>query len=663
MLSRVSNREEDSMNNEPTLSGKTIIGLINPPPDIRTIVDKTARFVAKNGVDFENKIREKEAKNPKFNFLSITDPYHAYYKKMVYDFSEGRVEAPKVPQAVKEHVKKAEFVPSAPPPAYEFSADPSTINAYDLDLIRLVALFVARNGRQFLTQLMTREARNYQFDFLKPAHCNFTYFTKLVEQYQKVLVPATNVVNQLLDDASNKKRLLEDINYRVSWEKHQKGLKDREEAEAEKERMAYAQIDWHDFVVVQTVDFQPGDSSQLPPLCTPKDVGARILLEARNEMQKAAAEMQEMDMEESDSEDEDVGDKTAPESSFTAPLPPTKQKDVIVRDYDPKRNQPTTQKKAVENWIISPLTGERIPSDKLAEHVRYNTVDSQYKEDRDRHIGERSTEEPVLALGADISRNLGQFAERRTDIFGVGGEQTMIGKKLGEEDNSQQGQSNKLIWDGTEETRDMITRAVQNQVTIDQQINEIHRQHGFIADPSKEKIGAQQQLPRHQTTQGNVTITQGIANLPGQMPWPGGPGGPPMGMMPPGGQGLPPHMRPPMEFGGGGPPAKRARTEEDLEPEEEWLKKVNGTIELIVQLPQAPENGMDGSFVQFSVQVTAPMSELKQQIQDRYGMGIGKQKLLSEGFFVKDNLSAAYYNLHNRSLIVLQVKERGGKKK
>lgn len=119
-------------------------------------------------------------------------------------------------------------------------------------------------------------------------------------------MPSTNVVAQLQDDATNKKRLIEDINYRVSWEKHQKGLKDREEAEAEKERQAYASIDWHDFVVVQTVDFQPGDTSQLPPLCTPKDVGARILLEARNEMQKAAAEMQEMDMEESDSDDEDA---------------------------------------------------------------------------------------------------------------------------------------------------------------------------------------------------------------------------------------------------------------------------------------------------------------------------------------------------------------------
>jgi hypothetical protein len=54
------------------------------------------------------------------------------------------------------------------------------------DLIRVTALFVARNGRKFLTQLMNREVRNYQFDFLKPQHSNFQYFTTLVEQYTKV---------------------------------------------------------------------------------------------------------------------------------------------------------------------------------------------------------------------------------------------------------------------------------------------------------------------------------------------------------------------------------------------------------------------------------------------------------------------------------------------
>ncbi|KAG0467354.1 hypothetical protein HPP92_018934 [Vanilla planifolia] len=32
------------------------IGIIHPPPDIRTIIDKTANFVAKNGPDFERRI-------------------------------------------------------------------------------------------------------------------------------------------------------------------------------------------------------------------------------------------------------------------------------------------------------------------------------------------------------------------------------------------------------------------------------------------------------------------------------------------------------------------------------------------------------------------------------------------------------------------------------
>ena len=113
--------------------------------------------------------------------------------------------------------------------------------------------------------------------------------------------------------------------YRVDWQRHQKRIKEREEAEAEKERQAYAQvgqfwiffekmlffvhtaksgiaaaplpeksccsrwfltaslfswirfeiffdslnerilqIDWHDFVVVQTVDFQPNETGKRP---------------------------------------------------------------------------------------------------------------------------------------------------------------------------------------------------------------------------------------------------------------------------------------------------------------------------------------------------------------------------------------------------------------
>jgi len=61
-------------------------GLIYPPPDIRQIVDKTASFVARNGIQFESKIKSDERSNTKFAFLNESDPYHAYYR-MKIDFT------------------------------------------------------------------------------------------------------------------------------------------------------------------------------------------------------------------------------------------------------------------------------------------------------------------------------------------------------------------------------------------------------------------------------------------------------------------------------------------------------------------------------------------------------------------------------------------------
>lgn len=54
------------------------------------IVDKTASFVARNGPEFEARIRQNELGNPKFNFLSSGDPYHAYYRHKVNEFREGK---------------------------------------------------------------------------------------------------------------------------------------------------------------------------------------------------------------------------------------------------------------------------------------------------------------------------------------------------------------------------------------------------------------------------------------------------------------------------------------------------------------------------------------------------------------------------------------------
>ncbi|KAI1701779.1 pre-mRNA splicing factor PRP21 like protein domain-containing protein [Ditylenchus destructor] len=695
---RVSNREEDSLNTEPSMSGKNIVGMIIPPPDIRTIVDKTALFVARNGIDFENKIKEREASNVRFNFLSPTDPYHAYYKQKVLEHETGvastttEVSKLHIPEAVREHIQKAEFIPRNPPKPFEFTADPSTINAFDLDLIRLTALFVARNGRQFLTQLMNREVRNYQFDFLKPQHSNFQYFTKLVEQYTKVIIPAKNVVEEIRENSTHQK-LMADVRYRVGWEKHQKAIKDRENAEIEQERLAYSQIDWHDFVVVQTVDFQPSETLNLPPLCSPKDVGARILLQQRTEAAKAAQDSVAMDMDsESDEEaEEDHEQQNKPRAAYevTQPAPAAPSAgNVVIRDYDPKASRKVPVNKAVsEKYIISPLTNERIPADKLQEHVRYNTVDPQYKEQRDREQMERQDEDPTNASGTEISRNIAKLAERRTDIFGVGAagaEQTIIGKKLGEEERMAPRADAKTIWDGQQSTIDATTRAAQQQVTIDQQISEIHKQHGYgaagSADPNK-TLGPKGSgtIPPPPSTTGVVTNVAKILPMTTPSGMPGHPHGmgmpphhgmmPPHGMvpnpfLPPAAMAMPPHGMPPQYEDPNMPPSKRFRVEEAaLEPEDLWLRKYSGQIGVNVATPQTTEWNLEGKTFKVSLDMSSMVTALKSLIQEETGMPASKQKLVYEGHFMKDNFTLAYYNVMNHGTVQLQLKERGGRKK
>lgn len=141
---------------------------------------------------------------------------------------------------------------------------------------------------------------------------------------------------------------------------------------------------------------------------------------------------------------------------------------VTVREYDPKAARDKAAAKSAEKWIISPLTGERVPADRLADHMRllcppfpalssltrrlswprYNTVDSQYYEKREREREAADAKAPVYAPGVDISSNIKAFAERRSDIFGVGEKgaaQTIIGKRIDEEDRDRERESERFI--------------------------------------------------------------------------------------------------------------------------------------------------------------------------------------------------------------------------
>ena len=63
---------------------------------------------------------------------------------------------------------------------------------------------MARNGKGFLTDLATREARSVEFNFLKPTHSLFGFFTALCDAYSRVLLPPANTEAALRKDATDR---------------------------------------------------------------------------------------------------------------------------------------------------------------------------------------------------------------------------------------------------------------------------------------------------------------------------------------------------------------------------------------------------------------------------------------------------------------------------
>ncbi|KAF4792756.1 Splicing factor 3A subunit 1 [Turdus rufiventris] len=728
---------------EEAAPAKPVVGIIYPPPEVRNIVDKTASFVARNGPEFEARIRQNEINNPKFNFLNPNDPYHAYYRHKVSEFKEGKAQEPsaaipkvmqqqqsaqqQLPQKVQAQVIQETVVPKEPPPEFEFIADPPSISAFDLDVVKLTAQFVARNGRQFLTQLMQKEQRNYQFDFLRPQHSLFNYFTKLVEQYTKILIPPKGLLLKLKKEAENPKEVLDQVYYRVEWAKFQERERKKEEEEKEKERVAYAQIDWHDFVVVETVDFQPNEQGNFPPPTTPEELGARILIQERYEKFGESEEVEmEVESDEEDekqekteeppaqldqdtqvqdmdegSDDEDEGQKVPPppETPMPPPLPPTPDQVIVRKDYDPKASKPLPPAPAPDEYLVSPITGEKIPASKMQEHMRIGLLDPRWLEQRDRSIREKQSDDEVYAPGLDIESSLKQLAERRTDIFGV--EETAIGKKIGEEEI--QKPEEKVTWDGHSGSMARTQQAAQANITLQEQIEAIHKAKGLVPeDDSKEKIGPSKpneipQPPPPSSASNPPASAQPITSVPRPptMPPPVRAAvvsavpvmpRPPMTSvvrLPPGSviaTPMPPIIHTPrinvVPMPPSAPPIMSPRPPPMIVPTAFVPAPPVAPVPSPAPMPPVhPPPPMEDEPVSKKLKSEDSLipeeeflrrnkvSVIKVKIHEATGMPAGKQKLQYEGIFIKDSNSLAYYNMTSGSLIHLALKERGGRKK
>ncbi|KAK4980947.1 hypothetical protein LTR28_011346 [Elasticomyces elasticus] len=217
-------------------------GVVRPPKEIRNIIEKTAGYVTRNGPAFEDRMRTRANLNDqKLSFLHATNRYNSFNNWRLSEVKTGRGTAP---------------------PEFELSARMPNINALDLDVVKLTVLFVAKNRKNWTTQLSQREAGNYQSNFLRPQHTRF-----LVGDTEKDSRLQKKRIAELQRNTKDRFHLSQRAKQRAEWVKHVEAQEvQKEEVVVEAEKLVFAQIDWHAFVVIETVLFtEADDATDLPP--------------------------------------------------------------------------------------------------------------------------------------------------------------------------------------------------------------------------------------------------------------------------------------------------------------------------------------------------------------------------------------------------------------
>lgn len=254
------------------------------------------------------------------------------------------------------------------PRDFKFSAQLPPISALDLDILRLTAQFVAKNGRSFITTLSQRESRNFQFDFLRSNHSLYPYFNVLVQQYSQILAPPPSL-NAFLGQSRDE--IHKRCKRRAGFTKDQALAKIKQNEQEEQERIAYASIDWHAFVVVETIEFTASDETAA--LSPPVDLQTlkSASLEQKALMTTLAAPSLALTS------------ATQPLAIKAGPVAPTIEDAInpARRSYLPHL---TTLQKC-------PRCGEMFKSDEIAEHMRIELLDPKWKLQKEREQQKKSS--------------------------------------------------------------------------------------------------------------------------------------------------------------------------------------------------------------------------------------------------------------------------------
>ena len=332
-----------------------------------------------------------------------------------------------------------------PPPALRFVslAAPNNLTPVEVEVIKLTAQSAALAGKksQFLKALTVREWTNPLFAFLQPRNAAFAYFTALVELYESILQEGTerlekkkDGVESVVDEGNfdyetvlsiaegGRDVALTMAAYRAEYERDAEERRQGELDAAKGGGLGAAGaigIDWHDFVVVETITF-PTDEivDAVPP--PPRRLKNEKVGESDAKMTTSAVPAAGEAMQES--KDEDMMIESEDEDN---------EEIRVVPSYQPKVVSTSTMQDRGETRVVDPISGKSVPVGDLSEHMRIQLLDPKWAEERKKFLDKQK--ESNIVGGDDIARNIAGFAKERGDLFGSS-EQELLDREAASKD-------------------------------------------------------------------------------------------------------------------------------------------------------------------------------------------------------------------------------------
>ena len=330
-------------------------------------------------------------------------------------------------------------VPEGPPPKLQFAlVHPTHLHPAEVDRIKLTAQYTAAGGREFLGALTAREAENPAYGFLKPSNANFAYFTALVDAYSKVINPPPELRRRVAGVAQAPLAAFVASVHRVEWQRAEEERRALE-TESAAASQAMAAIDWHDFEVVDTITLtgQGVEGGVAAPAVQAAAPTASSTYTGPGVSSSAPVrgaggsddDMDMSDMEEGEEEEGGVGGGQASTQAGThTDDTPGGPATAAVGGEEDDDDDEVINVQAGYVPIIppqagrlthfrDPKTGQAVPIDSIAEHMRIRLLDPRWRKETQRALEKQKTSSYVT--GEDVAENLRRLAARRADVFGA----------------------------------------------------------------------------------------------------------------------------------------------------------------------------------------------------------------------------------------------------